>query len=306
MLHIGVDIGGTKTAIGVFDGDFSMISFSSFPSRQGDTPERILSVLAEEIKKLAPKNVDKIGMGIPGVVNPKTGRICLAPNLKMLEDFPIRDYLQERFPHSDIRLDNDANAAALAEYTLGAGQGHENMIYSTISTGIGGGVIIGGKLHRGAHFAAGEIGHMLLIPGGELCGCGNRGCAEAYAGGANYPAQIKKRLEAGEKSLLSDYETINGEALSAAYFAGDKLAAEFFDRITWALGTLYFNLYRALDVDLFVLGGGLTNVGEPLFRAIRRHFESWRHDYEQVDFPVDFVPARFKSSEVGVIGAALL
>ena len=308
---LGIDIGGTKIAIGLFDGDNSLLKQAVFPTQKSGTGDDFFATLSAAITDILADNgieaVDKIGLGIPGMVSTNGREIALAPNIHYLSHYPLCDKLEQVFGTAVV-LENDANAAALAEYHLGVGQGYPNMVYSTISTGIGAGILVDGKLLKGAHRAAAEVGHMIIVPDGLPCGCGNNGCAEAYAGGANYPKQIEKRIVAGEPTVMADlaqkHGAIDGRVLSEAYALKDEMAVQTLAQITWALGTLYYNIYKVLDNNCFVLGGGLTNIGEPLFTGIERTFLSLCRGKAEEDV-IHFKKAHFSSDEIGIYGAFL-
>ncbi len=311
---VGIDIGGTKIAVGIFDSHFTLLEKRAFPFDTSAPAEKIFSHLCENIdgtlaKVSAGGKISRVGVGVPGIVD-TTGKIVLfTPNAPLLNGFPLWENLHARYRGAEIRLENDANAAALAEHTLGMGRGFSDMLYATISTGIGAGLILNGKLFRGSHRSAGEIGHVILVPGGQPCSCGNSGCAEAYAGGANFPHQIQARIDAGEHSLMRELSVrhgrIDGEVLFQAYTAGDALAIEFFGRITQILGILFYNIYKILDIPCFVLGGGLTNMGEALLTPIRNNMRDLCHDIDQErTFYVN--RAHFSSDEIGIYGAAMV
>ena len=311
---LGIDIGGTKIALGIMDDSHNMLESSSFFVGGLDVKD-IFSSLEGNIDSLLGnlgierKDISAIGIGIPGIMSHDRKSVLFAPNIHLLNNFPLYDSLKELFPDAEIVLENDANTAALAENRMGAGDNRENMIFVTISTGIGAGFIINHKLFRGSHLAAGEIGHMITYPGGELCGCGNRGCAEAYAGGANYPKYIRHLIDSGRKTVMEDYLKehgyIDGKALSQALEKEDPLALEVFDRICKAVGLLFYNLYKCLNIDCYVIGGGLTNIGKRLFDTIEKHFKELRMGTDTMD-KVYFLPAKFSSNEIGIYGTALV
>ena len=171
-----------------------------------------------------------------------------------------------------------------------------------VSTGIGSGIIIDGKLFRGSYGWAGESGHMLASPGeGVLCGCGNRGCFMSYASGRYIPRHLKIRMLEGEKSSLEEAGDLNGEALLAAYEAGDALAEEMLDSMAHYLAVCLYNIYQMLNIHVFVFGGGLTNFGAPLFERVRREFDH----YNRIPVPVEFRFAELKK-DFGIVGAAEL
>ena len=182
---LGIDIGGTKIALGALSNAFHLLARREFPYDPARTAEDTFARLAAQIRDclsdagVKAAAVTHVGVGLPGVLSPDRRSLRFAPNAALFNAFPLYDALQSLFPGAALRMENDANAACLAESRLGAGQGFRNMLYATISTGIGCGLILDGKLYRGSRFSAGEIGHMRISPGGEACGCGGCGCAEA-------------------------------------------------------------------------------------------------------------------------------
>ena len=310
---LGYDIGGTKIAAGIMNERYEMISEDSFLV-SGLGPDDLYRTTVERtamlLKKASLKKEDitDIGIGVPGVITKDRHALLFAANIPYLNYYPLYDTFKGFFPDADVVLENDANAAALAENILGAGKGFPDMIYCTISTGVGAGIIIDHRLFRGSHMSAGEIGHMITYPGGELCGCGNKGCAEAYAGGANYPRYIKHLIDSGRETILKDYleshGVIDGKALSYGLDNHDALSEEVFDRICRALGIMFFNVYKCMNIDCYVLGGGLTNLGPRLFDRITEHFEELRVGADTKE-KVYFLKAQFPSNEIGVYGAAL-
>ena len=207
--RIGIDAGGTKVAYGLFDADGQLLDRMQHPSDiNADGPafsDRMIETIREIEKKHNLKNEDLQGIGIcmPSYILFDTGYVYLTSALTNIRDFPMKEYLQERLPGVKIVLDNDSNAAALAEYRKGAGRGSRHMIYMATSTGIGSGIIIDGKLFRGSYGWAGECGHMLATPDeGIMCGCRNRGCFMSHASGRYVPKHLKiKMLEGRETSM---------------------------------------------------------------------------------------------------------
>ena len=310
----GIDIGGTKIALGILSPALQLVARREFLFDPALPAEEIFALLRTQLEgcladaSLRAAQIERIGLGVPGIIDKGGRSLKFAANAQLLNHFPLCDALQTLFPRAQIFMENDANAAAVAESTLGAGRDFPNMLYCTISTGVGCGIILNGKLFRGSHMAAGEIGHMIVYPGGEPCGCGGRGCAEAYAGGANYPRRIRARIEAGEPPQMAElaqkHGRIDGRVLGEAYALGDRMALEVLDEICAALGLLFYNIYKLLNLDCYVLGGGLTNLGEPLVAGIRSHFQALRVGADTMD-PVHFLPAHFSSAEIGIYGAAL-
>lgn len=309
-IHFGIDIGGTKIAIGAFDDNRALTLKKVLATDQSFSPEELCDHIAKTINEMltaldAPI-ISGIGIGCPSFVNYDTGYIYKTTNIANLRDFNIVKYFLKYF-NVPIFVDNDANLAALAEYKLGAGRGSKNMVYSTASTGIGGGLILNGNVYRGSNGFAGETGHSIATPNkGVSCGCGNIGCFESYAGGANIYKHVLSRIDAGESTIMTDIagsvENITGKTLAAAYESGDKMAAEIFDQIAFNLGILFFNLTVILDIDRIVVGGGLVNLGDSLIQNIRKTYSSFKRPYGP---QAEIVKAALMQ-DFGIIGAALL
>lgn len=306
---IGIDVGGTKVAYGLFSADGTLkdrFQHASDPKLDGPSfAETLLETIRQIMQKHALTNSDMKGVGVcmPSHVLFEKGHVFLTPSLPLIKDFPMRDYMQERLG-MPVVLDNDSNGAALAEYRHGAGKGRNwpHMIYIAASTGIGSGLIINGDLFRGSYGWAGESGHMLVTPGvGEKCGCENRGCIMSYASGRFVPAHIRNGLKAGRKSLLSSVENIDCKALLDAYNQGDAYADEMIASMAHYIAIGVYNLYQVLNINVFVFGGGLTHFGSVLFDRVRREFDS----YDHIGLPVEFCFAQLKQ-DFGIIGAAEL
>jgi glucokinase len=213
-----------------------------------------------------------VGVGCGGTLDRGRGVILSPPNLPGWDEFPVVALVRERFG-VPVALDNDANAAALGELTYGAGRGLKHLVYITISTGIGGGVIVRGKLVHGVHDGAGEVGHMTVLPDGPLCGCGARGCLEALCSGTSIARRARERLAAGEPSLLSSLDTAEVTAQSVALAAreGDALASKVWYDTIRHLSVGVGNIFHALAPEAVVIGGGVSTAGEQLFTPLREH-----------------------------------
>lgn len=306
--RIGVDAGGTKVAYGLFDENGMLIDRMQHPSDiEADGPaftDQILDTIGRLMDKNSLKQTELQGVGIcmPSYILFDTGYIYLTSALPRIHDFAMRDYIQERLPDVKIVLDNDSNGAALAEYRRGAGQGLRHMMYVAVSTGIGSGIIIDGRLFRGSYGWAGENGHMLATPDeGLMCGCRNRGCFMSYASGRYVPRRLKIRMLEGTHSSLEETESLNCEELLKAYQDGDALAQEMVSSMAHYLAVCLYNCYMLLNINVFVFGGGLTNFGDALFGKVREEFDR----YNQIPLPVEFRFAELKK-DFGIIGAAEL
>lgn len=210
------------------------------------------------------------GIGAAGVSNPETGILYTSPNLTGWKDVPVRDRVEEELG-IPVFLANDANAAALGELCYGAGKGVRNLIYITLSTGIGGGIIINGKLYGGAAGAAGEIGHMTIDINGPRCNCGNTGCWETLASGTALAREAKNRIrQRALTSILShskgEIERVTARTIHAAALDGDKLAIELIKLNSFYVGVGLANLINIFNPELIIIGGGLSHMGDMLLK----------------------------------------
>lgn len=304
---IGIDVGGTKVAYGLFAPNGMLLDRYQHPTDSNTDGEALsdamLLGIAQMLKKngLTPDDVLGIGVGMPSFILFDEGYIFLTSALTNIRDFAMRDYLQARLPVRFV-LDNDSNAAALAEHRYGAGRGNRHMVYMSASTGLGSGLILDGKLFRGSYGWAGECGHMIATPDeGIECGCRNRGCFMSWASGRYAPEHAKQRIKAGETSVLSDSDDLDCAKILEAYNQGDVLAITIVEQMAKHMATCAFNVYQLLNINLFVFGGGLVNFGDALFGRIRREFDSLNH----IEQPVFFRLAELKQ-DFGIIGAAAL
>jgi glucokinase len=317
---IGIDVGGTKTAYGLLDGEKRIVRRLSHPSDSRCPPERFFDRIAAGIDELlAAGHIEKgslrgVGIGMPSFILFEEGRIVKTSNLPLIRDFPARAYLREKLAGLRVILDNDAHTAAVAELRRGAGRGFENLLYCPVSTGIATGIIINGKIFRGRYGWAGESGHMIVTPDdGIECGCGNRGCLMSWCSGSMIIKHIKKWIEAGESSSITEFagaQELNCNHLAMAYNAGDALARRAIAQMVTFLGIWTYNLYVTLNINCFVFGGGLLKLfheltlnGKPgsLLDAMKEVFDR----YNKNTMPVYFKEAEL-GDDFGIIGAAEL
>lgn len=269
----GIDIGGTKIALALADAEGTLTEKARFPTRVADGPRAILGRVFDEIERMLERcgsRLGAVGVGCGGPLDRRRGLILSPPNLPGWDEFPVVSLLEERFG-VPVRLDNDANAAALGEHRHGAGRGLEHLVYITISTGIGGGVIVSNMLVHGVHDGAGEVGHMTILPDGPLCGCGGRGCLEALCSGTAIARRARERLAAGEESYLSSLEQgeLTAQAVVSAARAGDTVASKvWYDTIRY-LSVGVGNIFHALAPEAVIIGGVVSAAGEQLFVPLR-------------------------------------
>ena len=309
---IGIDVGGTKTAYGVLDGEKNLIRDLTHPSNAECSPPEFFDQIAGNVKALmadcgiAAEDLRGLGIGMPSFILYDQGFIIKTSNLVKIQNFPARSYLSEKLGGLPVILDNDARAAGMAEYRYGAGRGFDQMFYCPVSTGIASALIIGGRPFRGSYGWAGESGHMIATPGeGIQCGCGNQGCYMSWCSGSMIVKHIRQWIAAGERTIMTELaggaEHIDSVILEAAYDQGDSLAIRAFDQMVHWLGVWFYNLYVSYNVNCFVLGGGLVKMGAKFIEPIRRTFDRYNHD----ERPVYFKTAGCRE-HCGILGAAEL
>jgi len=310
MYYLGLDLGGTKTEVAVVNKNGTILSSKRILTLGEDGPEEVLErmyVLISEVTneaKLNLKDILGMGIGVPGAVDHSKGSIYFLTNLPGWTDFPIKDLLMSKY-NIPVTVNNDANAAALAEYTFGSGAKVKNMIYLTVSTGIGGGLIVNGALFNGAWGAAGEVGHMVLEVDGDECNCGSRGCWETISSGSAIVKGVVNRIKAGEKSKVTELvslDEIRAEHVFRARAMGDVVSIEVTDRAMDFLGVGIANLVNVLNPEKVVIGGGVSKVGDLLFTRVRTRVKELAYGPAN---KVEIQPA-YLGDKAGVIGAATL
>ncbi len=307
---IAVDLGGTSIRAARFNPSGPpALAQAKTPTLASEGPEAVISRILNTIERVAPEAAAdlRVGVGAPGPLDPRRGVILEAPNLPGWINLPLRDILQDRLG-VPVAVGNDANLAALAEWRFGAGRGTQDMLYLTISTGIGGGVIIDGRLLIGHRGLAAELGHMTIDRDGPPCGCGQRGHLEALASGPAIARRARELIEQGHPSSLAPRlragNPITAEAVGEAALQGDALARQVLAQAGEAIGLHLANLVHAFDPEMIVLGGGVMHLGalllEPIERSLRSHI---LHPAYLQDLRL--VPAAL-GDDVGLIGAMVL
>jgi glucokinase len=271
---IAVDIGGTHIRVAVYEPD-STTPIAHQRTRSLATEPGVYDRLEQAIEDLWPKEkVNAIGIASPGPLDPHTGTILATPNIPEWKNFPVAPRLSQHFG-VPVYLDNDANMAGLAEHQYGAGKGHDNLVYLTISTGIGGGVITSGCLLQGFHGMGAELGHMMIDPDGPPCGCGKWGHVESFCSGPSIARYVKEQIKAGQKSTLQAQPNLVPAQIAEAARAGDALAISAFERAGYYLGIAVANYLAIFDPSILIFGGGVSQAGELLFKpfeeSLRKH-----------------------------------
>ena len=310
---IGIDVGGTKTAYGMFDENRNIIATRRHLSNPNISPEEFFDLIVENILDLcreceiSPENLCGVGIGMPSFILFDEGRILKTVNLTRLRDFPAREYLRNKMGGNiRIVLDNDSHTGALAEHRHGAGRGFDHMLYCPVSTGISSGIIIDGKLFHGSYGWSGESGHTIVTPGeGIMCGCGNKGCVMSWCSGSMIVKHVQSWIDKGEKTLISDLaganEAITTEYIGEAFSQGDPLAIRAVEQMVKYMAVWIFNLYVTLNINCFVFGGGLLNMKVQLLERVQEKFNSYNQNQMTVYFKAAELGEHF-----GIIGAAEL
>ncbi|ADL53435.1 ROK family protein [Clostridium cellulovorans] len=304
---IGIDLGGTKIsgALATVEGD--IISQYTVPTKASEGELPVLGRIIETIEKVLEEGkavveeVKSIGIGSPGPLDTKTGVIITTPNLPF-KNFKLVQPIVEKFGIPTY-LDNDANAAAIGEYVFGAGKGTENMVFITVSTGIGGGAIINGKAFRGSTSNALEVGHMTLEQDGPICGCGNHGCAEALASGTAIGKRAKEAVTQGLKTSLANYENPGSYEVFQEAAKGDDVAKEILDKALTYLGICVGNVITSFDPEMVIIGGGVSQGGAVVFDKVKEVVKE--RCFETLAENCKIVPAGL-GTDAGVKGAVAL
>lgn len=271
-IYIVSDVGGTQIRVAAFEvSTLNRISLKKIPTQsKNQLPVDRLIQLIHEIKK--DYFVKAIAVAAPGFLDPVLGIVYEAPNIPGWDDYPLKKILEDEF-NVPIFIGNDANLAALAEWKFGAGIGHKNLLYLTISTGIGSGAIINNHLLLGKNGLAGEFGHVTVLPDGPVCGCGKRGHIEALSSGTAIMNYVQEQIGAGRITELSHLEKISGKDISMAAQNGDQIALEAYARAGKFLGIALSNFLHMLNPSIVIFGGGVSSTGELLFGPMRKSLE---------------------------------
>jgi len=308
---LAVDLGGTKiiTAVILSTGEIICRKYSLTLADEGPRPviNRLSSAVAETMAQAKLKTSDIAGIGIAaaGIIDVNEGVVTTSPNLPGWRNVSLRDIIAERLGLTTYLI-NDANAAILGEHRFGAGIGFDNIIYLTVSTGIGGGIIIDGELYSGADGCAGELGHMTIEADGPQCHCGNFGCLEAMTSGWAVAKEATMRINRGERSSIIELvdgrlERVTAETVAMAARRGDQLACDIVAKAANYLGIGLANLVNIFNPELIIIGGGLSKMGDMLLKPARKVLKE--RAFRLPARTVHIVRARL-GSNAGIVGAA--
>lgn len=309
--NIGVDVGGTNVKVALVDKTGSIVYSDTVPTRAEMGYEYTISNIITAIRNLMKESktnkdmIDGIGFGFPGQIDCDNGIVRLAPNIPGWVDIPIAEIVSKEF-EIPVKVDNDVRCAALAELNFGAGRGASNLICITVGTGIGSGLIVNGKLVRGASNAAGEIGHIKLqMEDGPICGCGDTGCLEAFASGPAIVAMAEEYIKGGKSTKYRELANpdITPYIVAEAAKQGDVVAKKIFEIIGNYIGIGLSSVVNLLNPEKIVIGGGVADAGDLLFTPIKETLKKRTMPIQ--GGAVEVVHAELGNT-AGVIGASLL
>ena len=311
---IGIDLGGTFIKAGVLDEGRRPGATLELPTPVNEGPQAVVEGViaaargAMERNGLKAADVAGVGIGSPGPISISRGIIITLPNIRGMANLPLRDLVSGAL-HLPAVLENDANAAALGEYLCGAGGGKGDMVLLTLGTGVGSGIIVDGKILHGSHEIGGELGHLIVHPGGEPCNCGQKGCLERYSS-ATYMSEYAQRVlqETSRKSLLRDClrpgRSLDAKAVQDARRAGDELATEVWDRAVYYLAVGCVSISRIFDPERILLGGGMARAGDELLAPVREKFLALHWHLTPVLTEIHLASLGNDAGTIGAAGAA--
>lgn len=304
---VGIDLGGTKIAAALFNAAGSLLQREQVETAGCRNARELADCMCGLVRKVSGgKTLHGVGLASPGAVDTRAGIVRNGTNLPEWNDVPIKQWMEDKLA-VEVKVVNDANAAAWGEYVRGAG-GHEgSMVYVTFSTGIGAGIVMDGELLLGAHSFAGELGHLIVDPSGPVCSCGRHGCWEVFASGTAIRGAALRRI-GEEDSLITQLAAVGGEAVSSRHVfeaaaAGDAMAQEVIDEAIRYMAIGLANIVHTFNPDRIVIGGGVSRAGELLFPALRAQTDKLVMEPYRGTFQI--IPAALKD-DVGLIGAAAL
>jgi glucokinase len=309
---LGVDVGGTKVAVGLVDRNGKILQHARSPMTATGTPDAALQAVTGAIDSMSSSTgaigFQSMGICAPGPLDPTAGIVLNPPNLPCWRNFPLAEKMSARYQVS-VKVDNDANAAALAETRWGAARGFRFVFYATIGTGIGTGIVLDGRIYHGSTGSAGEGGHVSIDYRGPVCSCGKRGCIEVLAAGPAIGTRARTKLENPSRhSTILDLakgnvSAVTSEIVGQAFLAGDPLAREILLETVDLLTPWLGNIVDLLDPDILVMGGGVAAMLKPFFDEIKNRLPSWCVNPRASEIPL--VMAHY-GADAGIAGGAAL
>ncbi len=309
-----IDLGGTKVLAAIVDENHQIVATAKVKTDVSGGPESVVEQMAAGVIKAAkkagidPADLVAVGACAPGPVNPETGIVSRAVNLGWTEPLPLGKLLSKHLGGTPVLVDNDVNVGIYGEVVAGAAKGKKDVIGIFVGTGIGGGLVLDGKLRRGSRWGAGELGHSIILADGPVCGCGNRGCIESLSSRTALERDVRRALEAGRTSVISELMEAKGGRMTSgvidsAVRAGDDLINELMGRSNRYLGLFTASMVNVLDPEMVVFGGGVVEkLGDLMLDPIRTVAEA---NYLQKEGTVEIVAAQL-SDHAAIIGAAAL
>lgn len=315
MYRIGVDLGGTNIAVGLVNEEFQIIQKKSLPTgaeREADAITADIATLCREVCKaqnISLSELDGIGIATPGIANHDTGVLVYSCNLPTFLHYPLAETLKNLLDAPcDVHIENDANAAAWGEAVAGAAKGTSKSIMITLGTGVGGGIIIDNKVYSGFNYAGAELGHIVIEVDGAPCGCGRRGCWEAYSSATALIRMTKEKIEecakSGRKTMMADAPKVSGRTAFDAMRAGDAAGKEVHDKYIKYLASGLTNIINIFQPEVVSIGGGISNEGQSLIDAILPQICNERYGGDHV--PATEIRIATLKNDAGIIGAATL
>ena len=302
----GIDLGGTNLRTAIVDRDKNLLGRFEMPTLAQEGPMAVVERLAQGVResaaaaRIAMEDIAAIGIGAPGPLDAAKGIVIEAPNLPGWIDFPVAHHLRQA-AGIDAYLENDANVAGYGEFWAGAGQGASTMVLMTLGTGIGGAIIVDGRLHAGADGTAGEIGHVCVADGGRMCNCGRRGCLEAYASAPATVARFQEAAARGWPTRLQNRPNLTCADIFEAAAEGDDLARQIAEETGRYLGIMAGSMANLLNPDRCVFYGGMVRAGELLFAPLRE--AARRQSFKTPFSRMRILPAAL-GEDAGLLGAA--
>lgn len=310
---IGVDLGATKIAAGLVSNVGAILARRKTGTGSGEGPEavadRLAGLISDLIQQAQHEDLPRptgLGVGVAGLIDHDAGVVISSPNAGWSQ-MPLRDLVAARVPLTPVVVDNDGNCAAIGETWVGAAAGYRHVACLTLGTGVGGGLVLDGRIYRGAHGVGAEVGHLVVAADGELCSCGGRGCLEAYASGTAVARMARSRLESkpGTTSTLRGIRSdeLRAEDVTEAAAAGDTLAREVLAEAGRMLGCGLTSLVHLLEPELVVVSGGLAEAGDMILAPARAELR--RRAFPASVQHVKVLPAKL-GNDAGMVGAAAL
>ncbi len=310
--YVGIDLGGTNIVAGVVDEEYNIVAKASTktncPRPEKEIADDMAKMALQAVKNanLTINDIEWIGIGTPGIANSSTGVIERANNLGF-ENTPMVKYISEAID-KPVFIENDANAAAYGEYVAGAAKGAKNAVCITLGTGVGGGIIVDGRIYAGSNFAGAEIGHTVIEVDGAQCSCGRKGCFEAYSSATGLIRMSKEAMAQFPESIMNKMAEEKGKVTARTSFdamrAGDKAAKDVVDKYIKYLAAGITNTINIFQPDVLCIGGGVCNEGDPLLLPVKALVE--KEDFASNSAKrTDIVIAKL-GNDAGIIGAAFL